>query len=460
MEHSWKIDEHQRLSLAYHDLAKLPPSFPIQASHIRSLDASHNRLTCLALLHNCMQLKTLILDENELGSSCGLPHLPSLRYLSVNGNEITDLVAFVNMIQQNCPNLKWLSMLNNDACAAFSQCSVAECSPYRLYVIARIKTLTTLDVTHITERERCAAHAEGPSLTRSFRRHNMSSTWDLIRTSPRPLRGMWVRAAGVYFVCHSGHAVVWAAFLQSLLHSASQGLSATTVALAVVVVADCFCLPPLVYGGALFFGALAGDGAGRSPPPCGVIARGFSRYADALALFWMQWVLVVMGLVPLLVPGFVAALSLCFGFCALAEDGQRSADAALCRSAAIVLRQQQCCRVLRFFTSWSLVVVLIIVVVLLPLAALAEWVELPVESSGRPLLGILAVLTVLTFILPLFEVGKALLYRELCTALNATSLGDEDPQYTPSPCEKQELLSEGWEVLDAGAVPSSPISLG
>ena len=80
----------------------------------------------------------------------------------MNGNKIVDLVSFVTMIKQSCPSLMWLSMLNNEACSNyFSQCSLQKFSPYRLYVIARIKTLKTLDGTRITDEEWGRAQAEG-----------------------------------------------------------------------------------------------------------------------------------------------------------------------------------------------------------------------------------------------------------------------------------------------------------
>ena len=71
-------DEHQRLSIAFLDLVSLPQKFD-EASELRSLDASHNRLTDLQLLENCTQLETLILDNNLLPSACKLPSLPNLR---------------------------------------------------------------------------------------------------------------------------------------------------------------------------------------------------------------------------------------------------------------------------------------------------------------------------------------------------------------------------------------------
>ena len=52
-------------------------------------------------------------------------------------------------------------MLNNEACSTyFSQCPRAKFSTYRIYVIARIKTLKTLDGTRITDEEWRRAEVE------------------------------------------------------------------------------------------------------------------------------------------------------------------------------------------------------------------------------------------------------------------------------------------------------------
>ena len=79
MDHSIELDEYHRLSVAYRDLAKLPANFQGCAAQLVSLDASHNELSNLEVLENCTKLETLILDSNALSSSCGIPHLPSLR---------------------------------------------------------------------------------------------------------------------------------------------------------------------------------------------------------------------------------------------------------------------------------------------------------------------------------------------------------------------------------------------
>ena len=80
----------------------------------------------------------------------------------MNSNNIADLVTFIDAIKKNCPKLRWLSMLNNEACFYyFNTCTAAKYAQYRLYVIAQIKTLKVLDNTHITDDERCKAQAEG-----------------------------------------------------------------------------------------------------------------------------------------------------------------------------------------------------------------------------------------------------------------------------------------------------------
>ena len=83
------------------------------------------------------------------------------RYLSVNNNKISSLVTFVDLLKKQCPKLRWISMLNNDACPNyFNQGTVAEYNEYRLYLIAHLATLKIIDSLRITDKERERATRE------------------------------------------------------------------------------------------------------------------------------------------------------------------------------------------------------------------------------------------------------------------------------------------------------------
>ena len=62
------------------------------------------------------RLHTLILDNNRLTSHVKFPKLPQLRTLWVNKNNISNLSIFVDHLVAATPNLRYLSMLGNDAC--------------------------------------------------------------------------------------------------------------------------------------------------------------------------------------------------------------------------------------------------------------------------------------------------------------------------------------------------------
>ena len=61
-------------------------------------------------------LKSLVLDNNELSDTLVLPQLPQLRTLSINNNKIEDLDRFIEQVKRATPELHHLSLLKNPAC--------------------------------------------------------------------------------------------------------------------------------------------------------------------------------------------------------------------------------------------------------------------------------------------------------------------------------------------------------
>jgi len=95
------------------------------------------------------------LDGNKLTEHTKVPRLEKLHTLWVNRNNIANLTLFINKLVESTPNLKHLSMLNNDACPNFfNGGSLKQYKDYRCYVISRLRTLTVLDDTNISSQEK------------------------------------------------------------------------------------------------------------------------------------------------------------------------------------------------------------------------------------------------------------------------------------------------------------------
>lgn len=60
-----------------------------------------------------------MLDNNSVTSHTSFPYLPSLELLWVNGNKITNLALFIDKISTQFPNLRYLSMMKNDAAPSY-----------------------------------------------------------------------------------------------------------------------------------------------------------------------------------------------------------------------------------------------------------------------------------------------------------------------------------------------------
>lgn len=95
------------------------------------------------------QLQTLVLDDNELTTIASLPPLPSLRALSLNNNELTDLHNTIIAIQSRCSKLTFLSLLGNPCCPcelrSSSYAMQKKNAAYRAQVIMALPDLQHLD---------------------------------------------------------------------------------------------------------------------------------------------------------------------------------------------------------------------------------------------------------------------------------------------------------------------------
>ncbi|XP_062372090.1 uncharacterized protein LOC134059662 [Sardina pilchardus] len=149
----------RRLSFAYQGLLEIPYE-PIleQRDSLEVLDLSYNLLDDPALLGELACLSTLILDCNNYSAHVKFPYMPALRTLWVNKNKIRNLPTIVEEIRCKFPNIKILSMMNNEAAPSyFNGGSLPQYLDYRLYVISQLSSLEVLDDTEVQEEERALA---------------------------------------------------------------------------------------------------------------------------------------------------------------------------------------------------------------------------------------------------------------------------------------------------------------
>ncbi|KAF7649533.1 hypothetical protein LDENG_00139970 [Lucifuga dentata] len=153
----------QRLSFAYQDLSEIPAEAILTArDSLEVLDLSYNLLDHPywnpALLAQLEKLSTLILDGNNYTSHVKFPYMPSIAAVCINKNKIDNLPVFVEEIRQKFPNIKILSMMNNEAAPSyFNGGSLMQYKDYRQYVISQIPGLEILDDTEVLEKERVQA---------------------------------------------------------------------------------------------------------------------------------------------------------------------------------------------------------------------------------------------------------------------------------------------------------------
>eukprot|EP00771_Trimastix_marina_P002902 gnl/Trimastix_PCT/4075.p1 GENE.gnl/Trimastix_PCT/4075~~gnl/Trimastix_PCT/4075.p1 ORF type:complete len:195 (+),score=33.41 gnl/Trimastix_PCT/4075:26-586(+) len=158
-----------RLSLAYRNLDTL--TYPVIRKFTKTtkeLDLSYNRLSEISLVSAFEHLTALVLDGNRITSHTNFPTMPHLNTLCVNRNAITNLALFIDKIKVACPNIQYLSMLNNEACPNyFNGGTPKQYHDYRMYVIAHLPTLNMLDSTPISEEEQAEARQAYGSLARA-----------------------------------------------------------------------------------------------------------------------------------------------------------------------------------------------------------------------------------------------------------------------------------------------------
>ena len=160
------VDDPKSLSFAYHSLDQVPMNIVkhSSSSYILKVDLTETGIKNLDNLQHFKNLQTIVLDKNNLTDVKTMPYLPNLNTLWINNNNIIDLPEFMDIIVNNCPNLKYLSVMRNPCTGGLMDIKEPDLEAirmYRLYIIYRLPQLFILDFSDITETERKEAKLRG-----------------------------------------------------------------------------------------------------------------------------------------------------------------------------------------------------------------------------------------------------------------------------------------------------------
>lgn len=73
----------------------------------------------LRFLQDFENLRSLVLDNNNITSRAQFSHAEKLETLWLNHNKIDNLSVFIEGVSKNFPNLKYFSMMNNSAAPSY-----------------------------------------------------------------------------------------------------------------------------------------------------------------------------------------------------------------------------------------------------------------------------------------------------------------------------------------------------
>ncbi|ELT94424.1 hypothetical protein CAPTEDRAFT_146767 [Capitella teleta] len=151
----------KRISLAYQNLVQVPDKILKSECGFEAeeLDLTSNKITSnFTFLLDLPFLHTLILDRNGITSHAQFPQLSNIQTLWVNHNKISNLGIFITRLCKSFPNLRHLSMMNNEAAPSyFNGGTFMQYKDYRHYVISHFPDLITLDDGAVDKQERSEA---------------------------------------------------------------------------------------------------------------------------------------------------------------------------------------------------------------------------------------------------------------------------------------------------------------
>lgn len=141
---------------------EIPADFLRYAEFATSIDLSHNKIKDIFDLRKFEKLQELNLDNNEIDDETKIPSMPSLRILSLNKNKLVDCEKLIRQLQENCPNLKYISLLGNEACPhPLLGYSEEDYEQARRFIASNMPTLETIDFEEVSDNERwCSVGVE------------------------------------------------------------------------------------------------------------------------------------------------------------------------------------------------------------------------------------------------------------------------------------------------------------
>ncbi|XP_047667906.1 leucine-rich melanocyte differentiation-associated protein isoform X2 [Tachysurus fulvidraco] len=154
-----------QVSYIGHDCELIPEFLAANyGSLAKRLDLSFNRLRSLTGLKAFSQLEELIVDNNLLGNDLRLPRLPQLHTLTLNKNQLSDIEALLEHLQEVTPALEYLSLLGNEACPnqlVSLDKDEDDYQRYRYFVLHKLRNLKFLDSRRVTQSEHLEAQSRG-----------------------------------------------------------------------------------------------------------------------------------------------------------------------------------------------------------------------------------------------------------------------------------------------------------
>eukprot|EP00051_Salpingoeca_urceolata_P024005 m.414995 g.414995 ORF g.414995 m.414995 type:complete len:324 (-) comp20176_c5_seq8:369-1340(-) len=154
--------DNGQLSGAGLELEAVPEWLGQEYSGATRLDLSYNQLAALDHLERFKGLQELVLDNNCLADGLALPKLPKLHTLTLNKNSISDIEAFLDMAKQRLPQLRYLSLLGNQACPnELVEKDEDDYQRYRYLVLHSLPKLKFLDSRNVTKEELAEAKRVG-----------------------------------------------------------------------------------------------------------------------------------------------------------------------------------------------------------------------------------------------------------------------------------------------------------
>lgn len=137
------------------DSTEIPGDLLRYSEVATSIDLSHNKIKEITDIGKFEKLEDLNLDNNDVGDETKIPTMPSLMTLCLNKNKLVDCEKLVRQLRENCPNLKHLSILGNEACPhPLLGYTEEEYQQRRRFIASNLPTLETLDFEEVTDDER------------------------------------------------------------------------------------------------------------------------------------------------------------------------------------------------------------------------------------------------------------------------------------------------------------------